>query len=189
MLSFNALRTAPAETQDQTHVHPVLRALAQETITIDGYQNVLKSFYGFYAPLEMRYALSESALLDKFPVGETTEKLRQDLKRHDIDVATLPVMQCPMDAFTPEQAVAYVYVREGAHLGGKAISKNLHTQLGLVPGLDNTYFWGHGQNTGKSWKDFLLVLDQLESSLNMEAVAAYTATLFQMLDGWMQERS
>jgi heme oxygenase len=51
-----------------------------------------------------------------------------------------------------------LYVIEGATLGGRIITRQLQTQLGLKPESGGAFFDGYGAQTGPYWKAFCTML-------------------------------
>lgn len=46
-----------------------------------------------------------------------------------------------------------VYVMEGSTLGGRFLARQVEAALGLAPGRGNAYFQGHGDETGRLWRE------------------------------------
>lgn len=182
---LTALRTATAAAHAGLHEHALLRDLSTADITRRTYQQVLAGFYGFYQPLEIAYAASQSPLLRDFPAGVVTRRLLRDLETHGIPVSHVPLFPMTAEAFPLEQVIGYLYLREGSNLGGKVISKNLERHLSLQPGIDNHFFWGYGPETGARWQAFLTTLETYDDTVDADRAAGYAASLFQDLDRWL----
>ena len=61
-----------------------------------------------------------------------------------------------LDPSTAEFEAAFLgalYVLEGSTLGGRLIARHAESALGLTPGLGDAYFRGHGDETGKLWRE------------------------------------
>lgn len=180
---LGSLRNATHAAHERLHVHPSLCHLAGEGVTRDYWLSALKLFYGFHRPLEEAYARSGSALLAAFPALQATSHLEQDLAQAGSAPDRLPL--CPALPMTEERALAYLYLREGSNLGGKVISKNLERRLGLRPGIDNRFFWGHGEATGAAWRGFQQAL--AEAKVDTESCAREAGDLFAQLEQWLTD--
>ena len=182
------LRAATAAHHEALHVHPALCRLTDNSVTRAYHQGALRRFYGFYCSMELRYAASAVFLLDEFPAGSVLVWLGNDLAHGDLAVDSLDLLMGPQAPLTLEQALGYLYVREGSALGGKVISMNLERVLALEPGKDNQFFWAHGVDTGRRWKSFLTHLDALQGRVNGTEVANFAALLFRNLKFWLDQK-
>ena len=176
------LRMATHRAHENLHVHPALRNLTLDQLTFDYYQSVLKKFYGFHAPLERALVSANFLEIHDFTSFKVSELLKQDLFRWHIDQDSLPMIAA-VDPFSVEQAVGYLYLREGSALGGQLIARHLQTHFGYSPGQDIFFFSGDGSHTGAVWKKFRDLLAHLQ--IDAEAASQYSAELFGQLDDWL----
>lgn len=181
---LGSLRAATHAAHERLHVHPALCHLAGDEVTRDYWLSALKLFYGFHRPLEEAYARSGSPLLAAFPALQATTHLEQDFAAAGIDAGALPL--CAAAPLTHEAALAYLYLREGSNLGGKVISRNLERRLGLRPGIDNHFFWGHGEAAGAVWRGFQQAL--ADAKVDAAASARDAALFFSRLEEWLTVR-
>jgi heme oxygenase (biliverdin-IX-beta and delta-forming) len=156
--------------------------LLESELSLDSYQRVLESFFGFYAPIEAglarvasvgpplrlslraRTALIESDLLS---LGLSRREIA-DLPR----CADLPRLTCP------EEMAGCLYVLEGACLGGQVIAPVLRERLGVASGNGASFFVGDAEGTLARWSFFLAWLEGLvrAGSATAEIVASARAT-------------
>lgn len=182
---LQALRAATRNSHERLHTHPALIDLTSPDVSVHFYTQALKKFYGFYLPHENIYARNGHDLLNNFAAHDITDRLKRDLSRQLIDADRLDVITLEEKAFSLEEILAYLYMREGSSLGGKVISKNLSKALFLKPGVDNEFFWGGEAEPGQSWRGLKQLLTQKENAINIEKTAAYAASLFQRLENWL----
>jgi heme oxygenase (biliverdin-IX-beta and delta-forming) len=184
---LNTMRLASGEIHRRLHVHPALRDLLSENLTLCYYRNCLKSFYGFYKPYESLYAGSGHELLSTFPAQRNLRWLAQDLERQGVDVEALRLHEVAETHFEPHHVLAWLYMREGSNLGGRVITQSLERQLLLRPGIDNRFFWGNGHGTAENWRLFREALAVYEQSVDIEAAARYAGLLFARLEQWLSQ--
>lgn len=178
-------RSATAKMHERLHCHPALRDLTAMSLTPAYYGFSLIRFYGFYKTCERLYANSGHELLSLFPAGHTLHWLAADLARLGIDADTVPVLPASESHFDHAHVLAYLYLREGSNLGGKVISRHLEDSLGLRPGLDNRFFWGNGDDTGKRWHLFRERLGFYEASTDITEAGRHAGKLFERLEAWL----
>lgn len=178
-------RRATGKMHEKLHDHPALRELTKASLTPGYYGFSLRHFYGFYKACEALYAQSGHALLSLFPAGHAVQWLAADLGRLGIDAGTVPVMQPNDIAFDHAGVLAYLYLREGSHLGGLVISRHLEANLGLRPGIENRFFWSCGEETGERWRLFRERLAFYESTTDITEAGRRAGELFERLDAWL----
>ncbi|HSX52554.1 MAG TPA: biliverdin-producing heme oxygenase [Cellvibrio sp.] len=81
-----------------------------------------------------------------------------------------------------ETYIGYLYVKQGSTLGGQTIGKRLNQSLSLVPGENQFFFNGFGEQTGIYWKEFLNYLSLHEASLDADMVIKSAQTYFDILN-------
>ena len=156
-------------------------------MTLSDYQLLIHKFYSFITPCE---ALIDS-LLCKSVIKHRKKKpwLEQDLLalRISSDNVTkfsicsdLPVLS------EYEQVLGYLYVMEGATLGGQVIFKMLKTQLQITPAKGGRYFHGYGDNTEIMWNDFCLILSSIHNIDQQNKIVLSASDTFKRLHGWME---
>jgi heme oxygenase (biliverdin-IX-beta and delta-forming) len=130
--------------------------LVRLSSSLPAYHALLRRFYGFYAPIEAQLATlpwstvnfditgrAKSALLaaDLIWLGETPTSLA-DLPR----CPTLP------DLADIPQALGYLYVSEGATLGGQIIMRQLRKHLPISPSAGGQFYNSYGAAVGPMWQ-------------------------------------
>ncbi len=152
---------------DSLDAHPVLRALTSDALTRPDYHAIVERLLGFYAPLEA--LLSRPAA--QLPGFEAHERWKTPLLAHDLDVlrhsraAHPPVPRCtdlPV-VQTPSQALGVWYVAEGTALGGRAVLQNIRRTLGLSAGFGASFFACYQDASGRRWRAFLELLEDLHA--------------------------
>jgi Heme oxygenase len=82
-----------------------------------------------------------------------------------------------------------MYVMEGSTLGGQIIARHVETALHLSEGHGNSYFRGHGSQTGPLWKEFCEMLKLRISDEQTGAVVISAKAMFNTFGRWMQRKS
>lgn len=137
--------------------------LMRSDLSRDEYRQFVGRFFGFCAPLETRLMSSNHWQLLGFDYAarQKTPRLVQDLVAlggSAAELAAIPRCTNLPDLTTPEQLLGCLYVIEGATLGGRIITRQLQTQLGLNPESGGAFFDGYGVQTGPYWKAFCTML-------------------------------
>ncbi len=150
--------TAPAHAAAEKHLSEKLHAI---TSTQD-YGIILRSLYGFYAPLqEAIFQHLTTSHLQDVASRRSASLILEDLAAlgfgtQDIEVCNeLPAIRDVPGAF------GALYVLEGSTLGGRMISRMLkeNRQLQLQP-AHTRFFEGYQKETGEKWKSFLEALNR-----------------------------
>ena len=150
------LRQHTAAAHNALHGHPLLAPLQSATITQEEYFGCLRGMQAVYSILEPHYAHHHSP--HDAPVLDWLEK---DFTCHNITPMTIttPAIPAPI---CHASYLGYLYVKNGSTLGGRVISRHLHTYLRLKDHLSNHFFAGHGNETGTRWKSFMAFLSAAE---------------------------
>jgi heme oxygenase len=82
-----------------------------------------------------------------------------------------------------------MYVMEGSTLGGQLIARHVEAVLHLSEGQGNSYFRGHGSQTGPLWKEFCEMLKLRIPDEQTEAVVVSAKAMFSTFGTWMQRKS
>ncbi len=65
-----------------------------------------------------------------------------------------------------------VYVMEGSTLGGRFLARHVEESLGLEPGVGDSYFQGHEEDTGWMWHE---ILDKISAIPEVDAALTVAA--------------
>lgn len=164
-------------------------------ITEAGYRRLILDFWGNYHPLESPLA-NLPGLHASIPDLDWRFKkplLETDLRHlgHSPDTIArmsvcedLPLLQCL------PSALGYLYVLEGATLGGQVISRHLRLSLGLDAHNGAAFLWGYGEQTGAMWRSFGERLASAGAAMGpgeARMVEAARAT-FESLERWLFRR-
>ena len=152
--------------------------------TIEDYSAILRTFYGYFHPLEncIQQYITPSVLPD-ISSRRTSHLIIKDLAvlndhKEPVICSSLPAINNLNNAF------GAMYVLEGSTLGGKVIAKMLAKNNSVaIPLQAMQFFNGYGEQTGRMWTTFVDVLNQQKEE--DEIVNAANETFFH-LKGWMQ---
>ena len=78
-----------------------------------------------------------------------------------------------------------MYVMEGSTLGGQQIARHVERCMGLTTGFGNAYFVGYGDQTGRRWKEFCLMLETKVPESDAGAVVRGAKAMFAAFGVWM----
>jgi heme oxygenase len=182
------IRNRTAENHARLENTPLLSSFAHQRIDLPTYLEILRRFYGYFAPLEQ--------VLDTFPalvrwLPDYTERRKAKLLLDDLNTINnhSKVNMCENlpSIRTVAQAFGCLYVMEGSTLGGKIIYSVLKKQLDLDKMRGAAFFYGYGSETGTKWKTFGARLEAFatDSAADEEIIAAADDT-FLKLEQWMQ---
>ena len=79
-----------------------------------------------------------------------------------------------------------MYVMEGSTLGGQLIARHLEATLPLIEGRGDSYFRGHGTQTGPMWKEFCEMMKIHVPDDQTDVVVASARAMFIAFREWMQ---
>lgn len=187
---LNSIKSATAENHKNLESSTLMHPIAENSLTRDDYINILKTFYGYFSPLEnlvaKNYDLQKH--LPDFYERRKSQWILKDLgffeqANHDIEIC-----QDIPEVNNLSQAFGCLYVMEGSTLGGQFISRSVTKQLSLdnTDGVD--FFSGYKGNTGKKWKAFQEALLSYSKSSDDEKVIIESANeTFIKLEKWFNK--
>jgi heme oxygenase (biliverdin-IX-beta and delta-forming) len=161
------------------------------TLTPAEYRRLLERFWGFCAPAEAAVAASGvwAALRVDPAERERTGRLERDLLALGHTTATLAAL--PRHPAAPELgsapgAAGYLYVMEGATLGGSVISRHLQRTLGVTCAEGGAFFGSYGAEVGPMWKRFTHALTAYaERSGAQPGIVQGARQTFSSLERWL----
>jgi heme oxygenase (biliverdin-IX-beta and delta-forming) len=171
---------------DQMEQSSLFKKISLKQITYDEYRLLLTNFYRFIVPCE--------AIITSLPckaVIEQREKkglLEEDLEALGVvesTYLTLPRCSHLPRLSQPEEVLGYLYVMEGATLGGQVITRLLQKQLPITTDHGGKFFFGYGKRTKEMWNNFCVILNNVNDSTQQQVITSACltyATLYQ----WME---
>ena len=164
--------------------------LSDQTITKSHYGEILRSFYGYFSPIETALDSLEDLLqhLPDFRERRKSYLLLEDLQTLGMNPNNLSICSDLPPLSTLSQAFGILYVLEGSTLGGQYISRVVKKNLNLSDGEGTLFFEGYGKETGKRWKRFqqALVLYSTGLDPSEEAIVLESANkTFEKLEKWL----
>lgn len=135
----------------------------QNISTQEDYGALLKTFYGYFSPVEkiVKHYLSPQQLPD------IKQRRKAAFLLEDLYVLGCSTENITISPFLPTitsevQAWGALYVLEGSTLGGRAITRMLLKQCSEITISHLKFFNGYGEETGPMWMRFLEALNNLE---------------------------
>jgi heme oxygenase len=163
--------------------------LMHQGLNIAEYVACLQRIYGVVAAWEERVAkIAPEWLRPTLLARQRCRLLKQDLTwfgvvEKDDSRPTLPEMNNLPSLF------GTMYVMEGSTLGGQLIARHVEAALHLSGGRGNSYFRGHGSQTGPLWKEFCEMLKLRIADEQTDAVVVSAKAMFSTFGMWMQRKS
>ena len=169
--------TAPAHAAAERYLSEKLQAISSR----HDYGIILRSLYGFYAPLQDAiFQHIKTTHLPDLSSRRTASLILDDLKALGISTEHIEVCTQLPAIHHPAQAFGALYVLEGSTLGGRMISRMLkeNQHVKLQP-AQIRFFEGYQKETGEKWKSFLEALNQQTDVSPIIETANQTFQLFQ----------
>jgi len=170
-----------------------LRRLSEADLSIPEYVSILVRLAGFLLPVEDDLRRGS----DLFPqsIDLSARLLKTELLRRDV-AALAPgfdwdaepfILDSGIELGVPERAWGYLYVFEGATLGGQILARSLHAQLGLTPDHGTAFYNSYGKLTGARWQAFKAALNAsvAEGTLKENEIIAGAQAAFHAMNAWM----
>ncbi len=140
-------------------IEGAVRLLPEPTRT--RYLWFLEKQYGFYVPLEARWAecVALPAGFDWDQVTRAVPMLVKDLLALGVDPAGLPLCRSMPDLGTTARALGVLYVVEGSTLGSQVLARRIKEVLGIGPDDGAAFVQGHGPRTRPNWEAVCSLLE------------------------------
>ena len=183
-----ALRAATSQAHQQLEISVEIEACITDR---EKYTGLLRSFFGFYRPLEDRLSALDgwAGRGVDLPGRRKASWLAADLQALGLnmqEIETLP--DCARLPTTNDSAQGFgcLYVLEGATLGGRQITALL--QSSPIPTNARHFFRSYGTETGTRWREFIVSLQREAEAVGAtgraEIVTAAQQT-FTCLQDWI----
>ena len=152
----------------------------------DDYARILQWFYGFVFPLEISIEQKiKPDILPDIAERKKSHLILQDLVALGSSITDIPINNDLPDIQHQEQAIGAMYVLEGSTLGGKVIANMLTKN---AAGFKNSihYFTAYGKETGSKWRIFLDLMNQYQSTKQVETIIETANETFLKFRNWIQ---
>ena len=174
--------TAAAHLSTEKSLIPALTRMQ----TNADYYKVLKTFYGFFAPLQQLTSthLSSNDLAD-IHERRTADKILSDIKSIGYATDDLVICEEMPDIKNKAQAFGALYVAEGSTLGGVIICNMLlkNNQLSLTEN-NLRFFNAYGKDNPAKWETFISTLN-LQPDL--DPIAQTANETFNLFKNWIEQ--
>lgn len=180
------LRTATRETHERLHEHPRLKPLAEGTIGLREYRDLLARLYGFHQAVDAAFARQADIAPFNVAARRKAPLLREDLLALGLDAAGIGNLPLCRDLPPLDSAAALcgcAYVVEGSTLGGRVLAQAVAPLLGQ--GIEGRRFLlGYGEQHGAMWRTFTRTLEAVPQRERVAMTAAAVAT-FAVYESWI----
>lgn len=168
----------------------LLKSIILQEITLSDYQLLIKKFYGFTAPCEALIdSLTCNVLINNRKKKPWLEQDLLALKIFNDNDTKLPICLDLPVLSEYEQVLGYLYVMEGATLGGQVITKLLKNQLPITLDQGGRFFYGYGDETKLMWDDFCRNLYSINDIEQQNKVVHSASDTFNRLHKWMESKT
>lgn len=161
--------------------------LTDPALTLAAYRQRVAQFYGYFKPLEARFAARGAP---DWPIDLAPRRklalLDADLRSLGLDAVMLPLCTRLPACDTLAGGLGCLYVLEGSTLGGQVIGMHLRSTLGIGPDTGARYFHGYGEQTAAMWKSLRAAVSAFagDCPATQEAVIASANSTFRSLRHW-----
>ena len=167
--------------------------LLDQELSFRRYRQVLETFYGFYAPIEIRLSLlADAGPPLGFPLRARAGLIANDLVA--LGLSSRALVELPWCAELPrlscrEHLAGCLYVLEGACLGGQVVARALRRRLAVAKGSGASFFVGDDDGTAARWHLVLAWLEGLPRvGARTEQVVASACETFLTLGRWLEQQ-
>lgn len=180
MRILEALKSETKAIHQELEQVSLLKKIIAREITLQEYTKLLLIFYQFISPYETNIKSTYPILLNG---REKSDLLLADLS--DLQGKYFNPRSCSETApkmSTEAEVYGYLYVMEGATLGGQVITQAIK-QNPHLPNVTTYYFNAYGNGTRRKWLDFTRILCERNVTLSQHdqvvtsAVTTFTALL------------
>lgn len=185
---LSALRRETRESHDRLEAG--LKVL-DPAFTCDAYRQLLERFWGFCAPAEPRVLATGAWQALGLDAEQRSKVVRLEadllaLGHGHSSLARLPLCSDLPCIDSVPGALGYLYVFEGATLGGAMISRHLRHTLGLSRARGAAFFGSYGSEVGPMWKAFTGALTAYAAATDEERQIVHAACeTFSKLERWL----
>lgn len=180
----NRLKKKTQTYHAQIEQTPLLNRMMNTSIDMAGYHLLLEQFHAYICPCENIIRSSPWSPLLKN--REKTNLLSNDFLDLGIDINTKNCLNLP-PLTIKEEILGYLYVIEGATLGGQVIAEVLKKKLGLSSKHGARYFNGYCNKSAIMWIKFCHVLNQANPIQEQQILISASRTYTTLIDWLSQE--
>lgn len=191
ILKLDILKRLRTETRERHADLDQRLPLVEPRLSRNDYRTILEGFYGYYAPLEVKLFTSNvwAELTFDFTGRQKVPRLENDLValgKTAEELTRLPrCTELPKLDSIP-RVLGYLYVIEGATLGGQVISRHLRANLAITPETGGAFFAGYGAATGAQWNVFRAMMTAAAERFGgQDEIVASANRTFETLHRWL----
>lgn len=154
------------------------------------YKQLLKAFYGFYAPIESRLGECELQFVGlDMTLRRKVPLLLDDLRYWNVPVDSVPRASVLPHITTASESLGCLYVVEGATLGSQIIKRLLVEHLGVASENGGAFFNAYGDRVRGMWEEFRQKLSLYASTYPGErgTIIAAAQETFVKLGAWFEQ--
>lgn len=170
---------------NHAQLEEVLLPYLQRCATPEVYAGILRSFYGFFAPLEVLIQQQVNSSV----IPDMHQRRKAELILDDLGFVggNEPLLVCTTlpSITTMFEALGAMYVLEGSTLGGRGITKML---LKTNPSWQEEmrFFSGYGESTGQKWTLFVATINTYVAEEEVTGMVAAADDCFLKFRCWLE---
>jgi heme oxygenase len=155
-------------TREAHHAAERAMDLGRRLASIQGYIELLQALARVHGAFEQSFARFDWTQLGI----DLEERKRMRWLADDLRALAANIARPPSLTLAPEnlfEALGALYVLEGSTLGGRIVFEQATALRGISCRHGARFFYGHGQRTGRLWRDFLDALNRFAPARSAEA--------------------
>lgn len=176
--------------RDRLEQHSYVISLTQPDVTLEDYTEVLRLFYGFYAPIET--IISQMAAWQSVPLNferrRKTPLLERDLRAFgatDLSLQTIPRCTDLPILRSFAHALGSMYALEDATLDKQPVIRHLQSTLSFDGGRGCAFFTRYGLERGAMWRAFGSFVGVYAATRTLQsAIIAAACDTYNALEHW-----
>lgn len=185
------LRGATANIHAALHEHPAFTTIQAGTITGTEYRTLLARLYGFHLPLEqgLRSHAGNGFMPLDLRAREKAGLLRADLCAIGLSpeaIGALPLWNRPPASPTTDELFGYLYVVEGAALGGRVLARQLDHLFGPGNSEGRRFFTGRSEPDAPTWPMFCRLLEARAAHGDAAAIIRTAVGAMESIAHWLR---
>lgn len=179
-----SLRKCTHAVHQRLHRHTKLARMLDPKLDDDTLRWFLQKQYGFYAP-SLQAANAPQALVSPL-ISPALKWLSEDLSNIGIKTEQVAWCETPPQVQSQAQWLGFLYVKEGALLGGQLMLRNVLQNLPELSGCVR-YLSGWQSESGQRWRTLTAVLERHLQGSELYAAQATALQTFQQFERWLDQ--
>lgn len=157
--------------------------------SLECYEALLLAFLGLHRPIDAALTALDWSGTD-IDIGQRQKAGRIEADLRDLGVPEHVLRNAPLHpSLNPDgraDGIGWLYVTEGASLGGRTILREASRRLGVHAAWGGRFFAGYGPRTGAMWRAYLATLNAVDCRSTLaDRVEVAAVRMFLMFEKWL----